>query len=468
MPQLDVWVLIATLAGFALYAAACALVYRYADAHAGDTADRRALPIMFAAAAVICILFSCLIENHNDLNTYNSWGQWILQNGVNGFYDTNEMAMPPLFLFLSAGLSGISNVTHIPYRIVYRLVFSAQFLLSAYVLYRTARKHMQEVPALCVTGLYLFCPALVGNCSIWGQTDAFTCMFTVLIVCCVIERKWLLSFVWLFLGISFKAQILFVIPCLAVWLIYKMVAEKHWLRLIIYAAGFAAAVWLSYLPFAFTHVAEGDVLYFIDVFLGLANNKSWFSSFALNFWSAIGLNLVEASSLWRYISYGAVIVLTAGLCVMLFRSKYEHKLFLAAVLQVMIVFNFCIAMLERYLMAVIPLMLLLGMLVKDKKFRLYGALITSSHLLGMVVAAKYYRLILNSSSFFADGVVFLFALAIFVVQILYVAKAISVLFPGFRPQDKLVRFLKRGKKKEQAAEAPCDDKTSDDLCEDRQ
>ena len=127
MPQLDVWVLIATLAGFALYAAACALVYRYADAHAGDTADRRALPIMFAAAAVICILFSCLIENHNDLNTYNSWGQWILQNGVNGFYDTNEMAMPPLFLFLSAGLSGISNVTHIPYRIVYRLVFSAPF-----------------------------------------------------------------------------------------------------------------------------------------------------------------------------------------------------------------------------------------------------------------------------------------------------------------------------------------------------
>lgn len=127
MPQLDVWVLIATLAGFALYAAACVLVYRYADAHAGDTAGRRALPIMFAAAAVICILFSCLIENHNDLNTYNSWGQWILQNGVNGFYDTNEMAMPPLFLFLSAGLSGISNVTHIPYRIVYRLVFWRSF-----------------------------------------------------------------------------------------------------------------------------------------------------------------------------------------------------------------------------------------------------------------------------------------------------------------------------------------------------
>ena len=425
----------------------CVFVYAYLGERAYNCADRCTgtltkrkrgiyLAVLYAAAAVLLVFAMLNFFSgrgwHGDLNVYNNWGNWIADNGADGFYDANEMAMPPLFLLLCCGIYLFSRGTGCPFDIAFRVFFSLVFLLSVIVFYRVARKE-SERGALAAVLLYALCPALLINAGLWGQSDAVPCLFTILIYSSLREKKYLLSFVWLFLGLSAKLQLLFVLPCLAVWVVYSMIREKKWGRLLVYGACFAACLWLSYLPFGITRLKNGDPFLIFDVLLGVADNKSFYTSFALNFWFAAGRNLAVASAAWRYAGYAAVLLASAGISFMLIRSEYEHKLLVAASLQVMAFFFFSIAMLERYLIGVIPLLLLLCMHVQDKTMRRVSLMLVSINFFAEITTliATHWGDRFQSYEY-TLGAMFVFSLLNIAMFVLFVFYAVRLLFPGLR------------------------------------
>lgn len=444
------WGMLALFAAAAAYVAVQHFAYRFADARGGvclsAKKQRTFAGVLLAAVFVVLIPFFFLTVTHFDLRVYNGWGEWIVANGTDNFYKSNEIAMPPLFLYLCAGLSGFSSLTGIPYWIVYRCVFSICFVLSAWVFYRVALRRLQQVPALAATLLYAVCPALLINCGVWAQTDVFTCLFTLLLFHSLADRKYLLSFVWLWAGISLKFQIVFVLPVLIVWIICRMVKEKLVLRLLLYTAGLIVAAVLPYIPVELSQLRAGNVLFLFDVFAGIANNKSWFSSYALNLWSALGFNYVWAyAPFWRYFSYALVLAASAGLTVALFRSKYEHKLLVACILQIMIFFFLCIAMLERYLIATVPLLLLLCAQVKDRRLRACAYFMNTMQAVVMVMT--WICTTVEAWYGYLQGMFFLFAIVHVAAGAVFAERCLRLLFPSFRF---CALFAKVFRKKEKA------------------
>ena len=448
-----VWAEIGIILATILYAFIGYRAYLYAERRAEEgrkaVGSQKFLVILLMSVGAAAFLASCFSIYHNDLNVYNSWGHYIVKNGVDGFYSVNEIAMPPVFLYLCAGLSGFSDRTGIPFQIGYRVVFSAVFLLSVAVFYGYAKKYLEENFANAATFIYAVSPALFSNCSMWGQTDAFTCLFTVLLFFSVFEKKYGRAFFWLLCGLAFKTQVLFVVPVLGIWMVADMVGRRQIVRLLLYCLSFLAMVWLMYLPFGYTQVKNGEVFFIKDIFFGLANNKSWFSSYALNFWAAFGLNYCIASAAWRYISYGLVLISTILICIAVFRSKYRHKLLLAAILQVSAVFFFCIAMLERYLIATIPLLLLLCGLEKGKNLRVCGMLVCSMHFLAMMLASMATGM--KGAADYVNGILFFFAIVNCLLWIWFAGIGIRLLFPSYCPKW-VSKIIRKRRSEEQSAE----------------
>ena len=344
-----------------------------------------AIPLTLMTVLTVAIIaVACFLPfQHTDVGVYNNWGNWILENGPDNFYLYNENAHPPVYLLLCAAFSALSKSTGIGYAVFYRVTFTIVFLISVVVLYRICLRFLDRIPSMMVTALYAICPAMLMDCGFWGQTDAFTCLFALLIFSGLQQKKYFLSYLWVFLALCFKLQIVFLLPCLILWVVYSMIKEHKTVRCILYTIALIVAIWAQFLITCWTQVTSGDVFAFLDVFLGVANNKSFFTSFALNIWGIFGLQLKIASSAWRYVSYALILLLSVTLFIGLIKSKYKHKLLIACILQQGIFYFFCIAMLERYFLPAAPMMLLLIFLEKDKKLQLSGLIVTALHFVAL-------------------------------------------------------------------------------------
>lgn len=103
-----------------------------------------------------------------------------------------------------------------------------------------------------------------------------------------------------------------------------MIKNKLYLKFILYAVAFIGLYYLMYLPFGINYIREGDPFFIFDLFLGQVGHYTYYSANAMNFWSALGLNLTEAYPAVIYISYGVVAVLSVILAVAVIRSHSDE------------------------------------------------------------------------------------------------------------------------------------------------
>ncbi len=338
--------------------------------------ERKILAVLFGGAAALYLVLSLAVPPHGDVAWYRDWGDYILDNGILNFLRDQDADYPPLFLYFDTALVWLARVLHVPFSFLFKPAVSAVVVVSAYPLYKILRKYAGGGAALIGTGAYLLHPVNILDTAIWGQTDVFISAAMIAVLYFLIAERWTPLFVSIFCAFAVKSQILFFLPVIGIWLIYIMVRRKLYVRFIVSAVAFVAALYLLYLPFTWTYIAEeGDYFYLFEIFFRQVGHWNWFSANAMNFWAAIGLNLYpyEGTGL-KFAAYAVVAALSIALAVAVIRSKVraEVKWPLAAFLQAGICFYFLPFMHERYLVPAVSAFIFLLVLCKDEKLTLLG------------------------------------------------------------------------------------------------
>ncbi len=382
--------------------------------------------ILLGAALLLCVLASCLLPHHIDLDYYNEWGMYLKRNGPASFYADFPSDYPPLFLYFCTALSWFSDISGIQYAIVYRLFFTLVYVASVLVVCKIA-KELGGVKGQAIPLVYAFTPAVMADGSAWGQSDVFVVLFALLLWYFLYKEKWLVFFGVLLLALLIKTQIVLFAPVVAVWLVYKMVKNKLYWKFVLYALACIVLFYLMYLPFGIEYIRAGEYFYFIHLFVGQVTHYTWYSANAMNFWAAIGLNLTEAPPAVMYVSYALVAALSAALAVLVIRSKHEDRLLIACIMQLVIVCTFCVSMHERYLLPTVPLLLLLCAKNQDKRLHLYAAAMVSMQFINIVFAWIY-----KGNGWFdaIQGLYIALSVLFVVVIVLYCCKTVRMLLAG--------------------------------------
>lgn len=338
--------------------------------------ERKVLAVLFGGAAALYLVLSLAVPPHGDVAWYRDWGDYILDRGILNFLRDQDADYPPLFLYFDTALVWLARVLHVPFSFLFKPAVSAVVVVSAYPLFKILRKYAGGGAALIGTGAYLLHPVNILDTAIWGQTDVFISAAMIAVLYFLIAERWTPLFVSIFCAFAVKSQILFFLPVIGIWLIYIMVRRKLYVRFIVSAVAFVAALYLLYLPFTWTYIAEeGDYFYLFEIFFRQVGHWNWFSANAMNFWAAIGLNLYEYEGVWlKLAAYAVVAALSIALGVAVIRSKVraEIKWPLAAFLQAGICFYFLPFMHERYFVPAVSAFISLLVLCKDEKLTLLG------------------------------------------------------------------------------------------------
>jgi len=283
-----------------------------------------------------------------DQNTFIAWSTNLVERGFNKFYlDWSDYFPGYLYiLWLLGKLRGF-----LPNEILYKLPAIFSDILSGFLMYKIAKKHVDEKKSLIVSSLFLFNPAVFSNSSLWGQVDSIVILFSLLSLYSF-ERSKFLSAIFLALGTLVKPQTAFLLPVF-LYLIFKSKNKipdccKFVLTgLLVFVLGF--------IPFSISNTSFFNFV--LDRFLISANQYPYTSVNAFNFWGIFGFWKPDAEFFPLSI-LGILIFVLMSLIPFLKKKTSEGEKYIFSALLFLNSFMFLTRTHERHLLPALALVCL--------------------------------------------------------------------------------------------------------------
>lgn len=322
---------------------------------------------IFAAALLARIVIAVMYRGYEvDINCFISWSDMVFNNGFSEFYKSESFTdYPPGYMYILYIVGAIRSLFGMAWdsaasTLMVKLPAIIADMASGWLIYRIASKRVKETGAALLSALYLFCPAVILDSAVWGQTDAvFT--FCVALVCYLVTEKKLIPSYFVFaIGILIKPQTLIFTPVLICGIIDQVFLEDfNWNKFFKnLGLGITAILLIGLLmmPYGFN-----DALAQYTETLG---SYEYASVNAYNIWTLMGLNWTGQDGYLIGITYKTwgmmAIVLTVvfSIIISLRCKKSPSKYYFIGAFIVTCVFMFSVRMHERY---IFPAMLLLIM-----------------------------------------------------------------------------------------------------------
>jgi Gpi18-like mannosyltransferase len=342
----------------------------------------RSIIITFGAAFILRILLAVLYEGHEDVSYFRYWTSWLSNNSPFDYYDelsTNNTYLPG-YLYIMFILGKILNFSGLPYNYAYiKLPSVICDLITALVIFKAVKKYSNPKTGYLASILYLFNPAIFLNSALWGQVDSFTALFTILSLYFILEKRYVLSYIFAGIGLAFKLQFAFVLPVLGIFTmkeIYTYIKKKQYKELlnILYAFFAAAGAFtVIVLPFTIKYMVEGDIFFILKVYFGQTGMFNDFALNTFNIYSMIMKNWVELPSAavsglisWDAFNYIIIGLLSVCASFLVVVSKKKRIIYLASGFLIIAIFIFCVKMHERYMYAALAPLLIAACISKNK------------------------------------------------------------------------------------------------------
>ncbi len=310
-----------------------------------------------------------------DMNCFLLWGDMVYNDGIGKFYLSESFHdYPPGYMYILYVIGWLRSVFGIAWDSAVSILMTKMPAILAdlgtgYLLYRVASRRFKESGAALLSAIYLFCPLVILDSVVWGQTDSVFTFFIVLMCYLITEKKLIPSYFVFALAILVKPQSLIFTPVLIYGIIDQVFLEdfnwkKFWTNL---GLGLAAIllIGLLMLPFGF-HEALGQ-------YTDTLGSYEYASVNAYNFWTLCKLNWESQDGAGllgiTYKNWGTVaIVLTvAAATIMSLRCKKERsKYYFLGAFIVTCVFLFSVRMHERYIFPA-AILLLMAFAVRPRK-----------------------------------------------------------------------------------------------------
>lgn len=354
----------------AIYIAICVFLFETIrkDKNREFEFPTKALGAIVVLAFVVRIAFALSGYSFSyDISCFKAWSDYTVTYGFNDLY-WQELFLdyPPGYMYVLFILRNIASFFGIPlnsdlYTMVIKLPAIIVDFGCAFLLYKIAKENLSEGFSRFLVAVFLLCPAVVYNSSVWGQIDSFFVFFIALAIYFAYKNKTAFAAVSYAYALLIKPQALLFGP---IFLFY--IIERKSVKEFFKAAGAGLlTIYLLVLPFCQHFLG---LSWLIDLYKNTLGSVSYFTVNAYNLYTVLGLN-------WRSLDdfRGAesinVIVITALVVFIGFaflRIKDKSKFFYLSYFIMLAIFCFTTMMHERYIYPAILIGLLAFAVSKNR------------------------------------------------------------------------------------------------------
>lgn len=326
---------------------------------------------IFAAVMIVAFLMRIIIAgihkgHETDMNCFLLWGDMVYNDGIHNFYTSPSFTdYPPGYMYILYVIGWLRSIFGISWDSVTSIIMTKMPAILAdlgtgYLIYRVASNKMKETGAALLSAVYLFCPVVVLDSVVWGQTDAVFTFFIALMCYLVTQKKMIASYYVFAVAILIKPQSLIFTPVLIYAIIDQVILEDFsWQRFFKHLGlGLLAIAMIALLMVPFHFQAA------FSQYKDTMGSYEYASVNAYNFWTLCGLNWAAQSTVkfglscqtWGKI---AILLTVAASAFLSFRcKKTKGKYYFIGAFIVTCVFLFAVRMHERYIFPAMALLLL--------------------------------------------------------------------------------------------------------------
>lgn len=337
--------------------------------------------IIFGAAFVVRIIAAAVYKgNETDMNCFLIWSQNVFEDGLSKFYLSDSFHdYPPGYMYILYIVGAIRALFSWAWDskasiVLTKLPAIIADMFTAYLIFKIASKRLKESGAALLSAVYLFCPMVILDSAVWGQTDSVFTVFMVLMCYLITEKKLILSYFVFAIGILIKPQSLFFTPVLICGIIDQVFLEdfnwKKFFKNLVLGVAAILMIGVLMLPFGFSQA--------LNQYTGTLKSYEYASINAYNFWNMLGHNWTSQYDRLlgvQYKTWGTIaIVLTViiSIIISLRCKKNAGKYYFIGGFVVTTVFMFAVRMHERYLFpAMVMFLLAFAVRLRKEIYMLY-------------------------------------------------------------------------------------------------
>lgn len=313
------------------------------------------------------ISLSTVMEGYSgDINLFKDWASTAANNFSQFYTNTRSCDYPPLYmyvLFLIGKIASISSINPY-YTLLLKLPSIIADVITAYFIYRLAKKYLSLEFSIFLSAFYIFNPVTFIDSALWGQVDSFFTLIIVLSLFLLSEGKTVLSSIAFTCAVLMKPQGIIFLPVL----LFELVRERN-LKIFVKSivSGLITAL-VIILPFSYNQ----NALWIFKLYSKTISEYPYASVNGFNFFNLIGDNYKKNSEVFFIFNYQiwgmiAITAITLFCWYLYAKDKNRAFVFAAALVQISGVFTFSTGMHERYLFPAAALSIISFIYLKDKR-----------------------------------------------------------------------------------------------------
>ena len=412
--------------------------------------DNNAMYIIAAAAVafILRLILGAVYRGHNtDMSCFIGWSNAVFENGFGKFYTLDMFHdYPPGYMYVLYIVGAIEKLFGFSDGAQYALVKLPAIvcdILAGVLIYKVAKKKFSDGLSTVFASLYLFNPAPIVNCSLWGQVDSVYTLFILLMIYFISEKKMIYSYFMFAICIFIKPQAFIFTPILIFGIIENVFIKDFSKEKLLKNLGFGVSAIILMvvlaLPFGISNV--------IDQYTTTMASYPYLTVNAFNLWGALGKNWEGLSSFTTVIGYVFLIAIVAYSVYVFFKSKNNAKYYFVGALLAFMTYMLSTKMHDRYAFPAMGLLLLAFVSVTDFKNFIMYALVTLSQFFNTAWVLFVYEK--SPNDYFRSAPV-LIASLINVALMIFVVYLTQKLYAGNELKDTVKEEVKSTKNSKQA------------------
>jgi len=183
----------------------------------------------FLVSAILLFLLALLLRyfmlglQNGDLLLIRTWYDFLMANGYQGLANGQFSNYPPAYLYLL--YSATLTVKWLNPFIALKLIPTAFDFIAAFTIYKIARTKYEDDKPYFFAALFFLLPTVMFNSSGWGQIDSLYGAFLLICFYLLLTKRPFWAMLAFGIGLSFKAQAIFLLPFLGILFLRKRI---HW------------------------------------------------------------------------------------------------------------------------------------------------------------------------------------------------------------------------------------------------
>lgn len=223
--------------------------------------EKKAIIVLIFLGVTVRIVLALVVHGYpDDIAFFKLWATSVAKDLPNFYVNPQAADYPPLYLyilFLIGKLGGL-GITGRYFVLLLKLPAIIADMISAYIIYRLAKKRISVEISLLLAGFYVFNPAILTNSSLWGQVDSLFALFILFGMYFMIEEKLELASVMFAFSVLMKPQGIIFLPVL----FFELVRRKK-IKNFLKSAGIALVVALL---IVFPFNANRNILWIVELY----------------------------------------------------------------------------------------------------------------------------------------------------------------------------------------------------------